>query len=88
MKLYKFLFLLILVTLIAAISVTVTLIARTPAVEETKPQDAQSLVDGITYAKAENGLCFGVVTVSRIDSNLHTAINQMITNVPCNGVGL
>jgi hypothetical protein len=77
-KLYKFLFLLI----------SVTLIACTPDVEETKPQDAQSLIDGITYVKAKNGLCFGVVTVSRIDSNLHTAINQMITNVPCKDVGL
>jgi hypothetical protein len=66
----------------------VTLAACTPTVRPTKSEDVVDLVEGLEYAKAKNGLCFGVVTVSRISSNGTTAINQMITNVPCKEVGL
>lgn len=62
--------------------------ACTPRVNKTNTEDALNLVEGLTYTKAKNELCFGVCTVSRLSSGVHKAINQIITYVPCKEVGL
>lgn len=67
---------------------TVGLGGCTPTPEKTSAEDAQSLVDAMTYVKAKNGLCFGVATVSRISSGGNSAINQMIVPANCDKVGL
>jgi len=54
-----------------------------PEVEVTKPQDAKALVESLVYVKANNGLCFGVTTTSRISTNATMALNNLIVHVPC-----
>lgn len=60
----------------------------TPDPIKTKPSDAQALVDHITYVKAKNGICFGVVSVDRISTGGHLAENQMLVTVDCEKAGL
>lgn len=67
---------------------TVGLGGCTPAPVETKGEDAQKLVDAMTYARAKNGLCFGVATVQRVASNGAIAINQVVVPVECKKIGL
>lgn len=59
-----------------------------PSVEQTKPEEAQSIVDGLTYVKSKNGLCFGVGTTSRIDTGGKLSYTVQLVNVPCDVVGL
>ncbi len=75
--------------LIGAASVlTVGLAGCTPTPTVTKVDDAQKLVDSMTFVKAENGLCWGVATVERLSSNATLAVNQSIVPVECAKVGL
>jgi hypothetical protein len=60
----------------------------TPQPKETNSDDAQTLVNAMTYVKAKNGVCFGVVTVDRVSSNAIIATNQMIVPVECSKIGL
>jgi hypothetical protein len=63
------------------------LVSCTPAPVPTKPSDAQQVIDSLVYAKASNGLCFGVATVSRIDARLTVAEHVLIVPVDCSKVG-
>ena len=54
----------------------------------TKPEDAQSLVDHITYVKDKKGLCYAVASVHRISTGGHLAENVMFTAVDCEKAGL
>ena len=74
-------------TQILAISIALAIGACTPIPEKTKPDDAQAVVDAMTYVKSKAGPCYGVVTVSRISSNGSLAENQMIVAVECSEVG-
>lgn len=62
--------------------------ACAPSVEETKPEDANDLVNGLHYVKAKNGLCFGVATTSRISGKFDVAYNVVLVSVECERVGL
>ena len=74
---------------IAAILLALPLSAcLAPEVEETKPTDAQSLVDGLVYVKAKNGLCFGVGTTSRVSTGGTVAMSNVLVQVDCNSVTL
>lgn len=59
-----------------------------PSVKETKPDDAQTLVDSMVYVRAKNGLCFGVGTTSRMSTNGTLAYANQVVTVPCEAVGL
>lgn len=59
-----------------------------PEIEKTAPEDAQSLVDSFVYKKANNGLCFGVTTTSRLSSNFTVAEANLVVLVDCSRVGL
>lgn len=59
-----------------------------PSVEETKPEDAQTLVDSLVYVKAKNGLCFGVTTTSRMATSGSAAYNNHLVQVDCATVKL
>jgi len=67
---------------------TVGLGGCTPTPTVTKVDDAQKLVDAMTFVKAKNGLCYGVATVERLSSNATLAVNQSIVPVECGKVGL
>lgn len=54
----------------------------------TKPEDAQSLVDQITYAKDKRGICYAVASVQRISTSGGLAENVMFTAVDCEKAGL
>lgn len=63
-----------------------TLVALTgcaPEVVETKPENAQAVVDSLVYVQAKNGLCFGVTSTHRVSSSLTVAENQLLVSVPC-----
>jgi hypothetical protein len=60
----------------------------TPDPIKTKPEDAQALVDHITYVKDKHGICYAVASVDRISTGGHLAENVMFTAVPCLQVGL
>lgn len=61
----------------------------TPDPKATKPQDAQAIVDMMTYVKAKNGICYGVATVERMSfPDARLAVNQMMVVVDCGRVGL
>ena len=72
----------------AIIAMACLLCACSPEPTKTEAQDAQKLVDAMTYAKAKNGLCFGVATVERLDSALRVAVNVIAVQVDCKAVGL
>ena len=55
----------------------------TPEPQETKPEDAQSLVDSMVYVRAKNGICYGVATVLRMNTSGAVAENQMIVPADC-----
>lgn len=55
----------------------------TPTPLETTPADAQGIIDSMVYVKAKNGLCFGVATVQRVNSNGAIAQNIIAVSVPC-----
>ena len=60
-----------------------------PEAEVTKPKDAQTLIDSLTFVKHKgNGLCFGVATTSRMSTNATVAMSVMLTQVDCSKVGL
>lgn len=54
----------------------------------TKPEDAQALVDHITYVKDKRGICYAVASVHRISTGGHLAENVMFTAVDCEKAGL
>jgi len=54
----------------------------------TKDEDAQSLVDHITYVKDKRGICYAVASVQRISTGGHLAENVMFTTVDCEKAGL
>jgi hypothetical protein len=54
----------------------------------TKPEDAQALVDHITYVKDKRGICYAVASVHRISTGAHLAENVMFTAVDCEKAGL
>lgn len=74
--------------LIAALPALLSGCLFTPEVESTSAADAQKLVDSLTYAKAKNGVCFGVGTISRVSTNGTAAENMVLAYVPCEAVGL
>ena len=59
-----------------------------PDAVRTKPEDAQSLVDHITYVKDKHGICYAVVSVVRVSTRGGFAENIMMAAVPCDKVGL
>lgn len=54
----------------------------------TKPEDAQALVDHITYVKDKRGICYAVASVQRISTGGGLAENVMFTAVDCEKAGL
>lgn len=74
--------------LIGYLATILLLAGCTPEVVTTTPEEIQALVDGVKFAKSSAGVCFGVVTVSRIDSGGKLAYNQMIVYIPCKEAGL
>ena len=50
---------------------------------QTSPKLAQDIVDTMTYVRAKNGLCFGVSTISRLDTGGKQAENQVVTWIDC-----
>jgi hypothetical protein len=54
----------------------------------TKPEDAQSLVDHVTYAKDKRGICYAVASVQRLSTSGSLAENVMFTAVDCEKAGL
>lgn len=48
------------------------------------PKDAQSIANSMTYVKAKNGLCFGVVQ----SMNSDISSSYSVVNVPCDAAGL
>ena len=54
----------------------------------TKPEDAQALVDHITYVKDKRGICYAVASVHRISTSGGLAENVMFTAVDCEKAGL
>lgn len=59
-----------------------------PEVERTEPLHAKKLIESLQYIKAKNGLCFGVTTVSRKNTNGVVAMNNIVVNVNCDEAGL
>lgn len=59
-----------------------------PSPKETTPQDAQALVDAMTYVKAKNGLCFGVATARRFSTDGSGALATLAVEVDCAKVKL
>lgn len=59
-----------------------------PDVKETSPKQAQQVVDSFVYAKNTQGLCFGVTTMSRMNTGGNVAYSNIVVNVPCEKVGL
>jgi hypothetical protein len=58
-----------------------------PEAVETKPEDAQSLVDHIVYVKDKRGICYAVASVLRM-ANAGLAENVMFASVDCEKAGL
>lgn len=54
----------------------------------TKSEDAQSLVDHITYVKDKRGICYAVASVQRLSTSGGLAENVMFTAVSCEAAGL
>lgn len=59
-----------------------------PSPKETTPQDAQALVDSMTYVKAKNGLCFGVTTTKRMSPSGTGTLINLVVEVDCVKVAL
>ena len=59
-----------------------------PRVEETTPKQAQQVVNSFVYAKNAQGLCFGITTMSRLNTGGKVAYSNIVVNVPCEKVGL
>ena len=62
--------------------------ACTPTPVDTAAGDADDLVNSFVYVKANNGLCFGVTTVSRVSSGGQYSLTSPVVNVSCHAVGL
>jgi hypothetical protein len=81
----------ILCRIISTLIIVVSTSALTGCVQRSaeinKVSDAQALVDAITYVKAKNGLCFGVVTI-QTSTNLTVGEGNLLVVVDCNKVGL
>lgn len=59
-----------------------------PEVTQTSQQDAQTYVDSLVFVKHKNGLCFGVTTYNKMSTNISQSTSIIVTNVPCEKVGL
>lgn len=54
----------------------------------TKLEDAQALVNHITYVKDRRGICYAVASVQRISTSGGLAENIMMAAVDCEKAGL
>lgn len=57
-----------------------------PEPEETKPEDAQALVDSMVFVKSKQGLCFGVSTTSRFNTGGVASYSNQVVWVPCDAM--
>jgi hypothetical protein len=78
---------LLMVAVVAVASAATLTGCLEPDPVKTKPEDAQTLVDHITYVRDKHGICYAVASVQRMSTGGHVAENIMFTAVPCTAVG-